>query len=282
MIVKFHHAPNGFKGFIPSKENHFSALSKVPGIYIYGLRLEIEINGKTEKKFVPICVGETDNLERRLFKEHYKKIAKDNGNKELWDFSLPVFSPYYIYCLYSDMLYYDIHNNIKSGTGKIKETPQHLKKLSQINKLIYFQNSNYFHQKLGLNSILKVDRNYSNSFDYLRTLSAELPSSQANDALALSKKILNTLAQFKANFYFIYATDKDVKNGEEGFSFNKISDRHNIEIATKNALKTIGIFTTADSRRGKYVSATIDLTAVQNELINVRHDEYDKPLIINI
>ena len=289
MIVKFHHPPvpnstNPFNNFDPSNPKHYPT---GPGIYIYGLRLEIEINGKTKKKFVPIYVGETDNLERRLSNEHYKKIAKGNGNKELWDFSLPIFSPYYIYCLYSDMLYYDIHNNIKSGKGKIKEPPEHIKKLSQINKVIYFQNSNYFRQKFGLDSLEKVDRNYYQACDYLKSLSAELPSSLADDALALSNKILKTLTQFKADFYFIFATDKDVMNSKKNFSFQKLSDRLSIEVASKKALKTIGICTTADSERGEQINSSIDLSIVQDDLINLGghnygYPNYNNPLSINI
>ena len=91
MTVTFKHPPvptlenpdvlslDPFNEFNPANELHYPTKA---GVYIYGLRVEVEGQGR---KFVPLCVGEAGDLRERLFKDHYCTL-KTNGNnhKELF------------------------------------------------------------------------------------------------------------------------------------------------------------------------------------------------------
>ncbi len=66
MRVVFHHPPtnsqNPFNDFVPSNIDHYPNCS---GIYIYGLKLVVD----GVKKFVPMYVGISDNLQKRLYQK---------------------------------------------------------------------------------------------------------------------------------------------------------------------------------------------------------------------
>jgi hypothetical protein len=55
---------NPFIDFNPSNPNHYP---QGAGVYISGIRVVID----GEINFVPICVGETKDLKKRLFEDHF-------------------------------------------------------------------------------------------------------------------------------------------------------------------------------------------------------------------
>ncbi len=246
---------NTFLDFDPNNPNHYP---KVAGVYIYGIKIKVD----NELKFVPICVGESLNLRKRLFNDHYQgKFVKNyqniiNGtnqkikeNKELWNFSLPEITILQVAHLYCDMRIYNIMRNERNRTSN-----QFLVRLNALRNLIYFQNENFFKIKHGL----LFQPNHSN-------LSA---SEAALKYSGSSMMIEETLKNFCKNFYFVYADDIDI----EDYSFSNVEDRLNVEVKLKDFLgNNFGIYTTADSnRKGRDFYVNFDFTAIENELIKLR------------
>jgi hypothetical protein len=84
-----------------------------------------------------------------------------------------------------------------------------------------------------------------------------------NDIIQHISKILLSLNCFRDSFYFVYA----IKS--EGINLLNMHDRESAEKATKKLLKSIKLYTTADARKGKEMPIQIDLTEIQDELVNV-------------
>lgn len=294
MIVTFHHPPKGFTGFDPSNPQHYNFLKGVPGIYIYGLRLEIDNQGK---KFVPLYVGIAKDLKDRLYNGHYKKYKSGGkGVKDLWDFSQNSFTTYKIYSIYSDMFYYDYINNYRKSKPKYRESQAYMEELKEIRNLLFFQNLNYFNVKFGSGySNTKVDIDQSQINDYFKE----------NEH---TKNILLTKCKFDKDFYFVYANLYDEthisiepkhslnigypnfrnpnnygakNNKDDGYLFSE-----RVEKSVKSVLNQIGIHTTAKAE-GKNAEMEIDFTKIQDNLINVGKHPFGVPykpnsLIINI
>lgn len=267
MTIQFQHPINGFTNFNPSDVNHYSNLN-LPGIYIYGLRLELIINGKTEIKFVPMAVGETDNLKRRLFSEHYSLLST-NGNspKEIFNWAS-------ISCL-NDLIdvYADMSNYKQSKTAHN----------STLKNLIWYNDSVFFDNKLNL-SLFKSK--YISGTGVLKSIgqNGDLDSIFFNnkrlyEALKMKIDILLTKEMFVNNFYFIYATDNNI-NKKNNFSLNLSTNRLSVEKIVKNLLVKISLFTTADSRRGNIIPLSLDLSCIQNDLINLTEKPFNNPLLL--
>ncbi len=267
MIIKFQNPLNGFTNFNPADVNHYSNLN-LPGIYIYGLRLEIIINGKMERKFVPMAVGETDNLKRRLFSEHYSLLST-NGNspKEIFNWAS-------IHCL-NDLIdvYTDMSNYKQSKTAHN----------STLKNLVWYNDSLFFDNKLNLSL---YESKYISGTGVLKSIgqNGDLDSIFFNNnrlygALKMKTDIILTKEMFVNNFYFIYATENNI-NEKNDFSLNVSSNRLSVEKTIKNLLMKISIFTTADSRRGSNIILTLDLSYIQNDLINLTGKPFINPLIL--
>ncbi len=246
---------NPFLDFDPNNPNHYP---KVAGVYIYGIKIKVD----NELKFVPICVGESLNLRKRLFNDHYQeKFVKNYQNiingtnqsikekKELWNFSLAQMTILQVAHLYCDMRIYNIMRNERNRTSK-----QFLARLNELKNLIYFQNENFFNIKYGL----IFQSNQSN-------LSA---SEAANNYSESALVIKETVKNFCEKFYFVYADDLKL----EGHSFSNREDRLNVEVKLKDFLgDNYGIYTTADSnRKGRDYDVHFDFTAIENELVQLR------------
>ena len=91
--------------------------------------------------------------------------------------------------------------------------------------------------------------------------------------------IILTKEMFVNNFYFIFATDDNIIKTND-FSLNENSNRLSVEKTTKNILENINIFTTADSRRGSIIPLSLDLSCIQNDLINLTGKPFINPLIL--
>lgn len=267
MKIQFQHPSNGFANFNPSDDSHYSNLN-LPGIYIYGLRLEFIINGKTERKFVPMAVGETDNLKRRLFSEHYS-LLNTNGNslKEIFNWS-SVRSLNDLKDVYSDMSNYKQSKTLHNSTLK---------------NLIWYNDSEFYDNKFKL-SLHKSK--YVSGTGVLKSIgqngdldSIFLNNNRLYQALKMKTDIILTKEIFVNNFYFIYATEENIIQTDK-FSLNIRSNRLNVEKTIKNLLIKINIFTTADSRRGSLISLSLDLSCIQNELINLTDKPFINPLIL--
>lgn len=275
MKVKFNHPPTGtsnpFWDFDPTNQRHYP--QKTKGVYIYGLRLIV--NG--EYKFVPIVVGEGD-LFKRLYKDHYlgkfknpysnlicSSKLKIGDRKELWNFSNFVNSHFDLQLKYHQILDYDFN------------TKDRFKFASKWPELIYFQDFRFYENKISPPFTIQNDIDIVNAVIELKN---RFPYN--NMAMEYTWKIITTLANFRKHFYFVYA---DVNN-QEHVSINSIDQillseskaklTEHIEHATKKALQTININTSAkDINRN--IKIGIDLSEIENELVNVGEHTYGFP-----
>ncbi|RAR73758.1 hypothetical protein [Flavobacterium aciduliphilum] len=267
MTIQFQHPSNGFINFNPSDVNHYSNLN-LPGVYIYGLRLEFIINRKLERKFVPMAVGETDNLKRRLFFEHYSLLSTNgNSSKEIFNWA-SIRSLNDLMEVYTDMSNYKQSKTAHNSTLK---------------NLIWYNDSVFFDNKLNL-SLYKSK--YISGTGVLKSIgqNGDLDSIFLNnirlyEALKMKTDIILTKEIFVNNFYFIYATDGNIIK-RDNFSFNVSSNRLSVEKTSKQLLTNINIFTTADSRRGSIIPLSLDLSCIQNDLINLTGKPFINPLIL--
>ncbi len=323
MTVTFHHPPvphstNPFVDFNPTNPAHYPDGN---GVYIYGLRLNIkegeeQLNGnlyKTKKlienekdwKFVPLYTGiayaKEFSLRNRLYKEHYIESGTGGkSKKEMFDFSLDEFTYGDIISRYSDMGYYDLF--LKERASKLNKYGK-LEKINKIRHLIWFQNLVFYFKRFNVPSpLIKHDKNqwetiapngeFANNFDY-----SIYPSSFETSIDNIRELIIATKARFNDHFYFVYAQFRDVngsiietdikekanhdlwkkyKNDDETFL-------NGIEHATKKALKKLFINTTADSNGKTKAEIIIDLSKVQDKLVNLvnpNYTPYTNPLII--
>lgn len=246
---------NPFIDFDPNNSEHYP---KVPLVYIYGIKVEVD----NQIKFLPVCVGESDNLPNRLFKDHYHgKFVKNfqniiNGTnkkiterKELWDFSMAQMTILQVAHLYDDMRIYNIMRNETNRTSN-----QFLVRLTKLKNLIYFQNENFFNIKHNL----IFQTNHSN-----------LSSSEAALKYSGSSVVIKeTLENFCDNFYFVYSDDL----GMEEYSLLNREDRLNVEVKLKDFLgDKFGIYTTADSNsKGRDFDVDFDFSEIENELVKLR------------
>ena len=287
MEIEFNHPPTGtidpFNKFNPKESAHYpvgnAEIIPAAGIYIYGLKLKMD---KIER-FAPLYVGISNNLKNRLFNHHYSKTIKGNGNKDLWSFLKGYYSLKEIHKRYNEMFYYDyINNNRKSNINRVSEV--YMKELNMLKHLIYFQNKNYFNLKYNL----PFEENLSDS-------EREINHSAAMNIFPyIRSDITKMISIFEKNFYYVYARmDKHVKIDQNDSLrknyplFNDInhfgSKREKadgyklaelIEGGTKKALNLIGLHTTAKAE-GKIIDMDIDLSKIQNELINLGEHSYN-------
>jgi hypothetical protein len=290
MKITLHHPPvskliNPLEDLHPWNEVHYPPKDE-QGIYIYGIRTQVD----GIIKFVPIVVGESGNLRERLYNQHYLgkfatplnrlfgDLIKAPGDpKEIWDFYKNDFKLAEIKEIYKDASLYD--KKLPKGTSKVKH-------VAKLDKLIFFQDETFFYLKHGMSppkaiSNIKIEE----SVPYLFSLVAQtphIPITQLNSINQHISRIINTLVNFKSNFYYVYASTNN--NSED---VNKIlSDeptRKKLEYEIKKKLKLIGIHTTAKASKIKKSSQfnidvskiNIDLSRVQDELVNVGSNGYN-------
>lgn len=272
MKITFQHPSTGTANplidFDPSNEKHYP---ETKGIYINGLRLKI--NGIM--KFVPIYVGIAfdDSLRNRLYNHHYKKYKTcgkgvGKGNKDIWDFS-SVTSLSDLFEIYAEMYYYDNINNYNHGI--IRTSEEYIRALLSLKHLLFFQNRNYFVMKAG------------RAFQNLDKSERELNHCDAiAEGFDLDGKLQRIKAVYDKNFYCVFCPIEDIlpqieeKENKELFaSYTSLSAQlERIERAVKRALNIIGIHTTAKAE-GEFLDMNIDLTNIQNELVNLGGHSYN-------
>ncbi len=255
-----------FLDFQPNNPNHYP---KGPGIYIYGLRLNISINNGFSKVFAPIAVGETTDLKKRLLNEHYNSlITNGNNKKELfsWDIANNVSS---LIDIYTDMQNYKQSNVCHNAT---------------LNSLIWYNHPDFFNIRLRL--CKPTDSNYISGSGQLKSIkmNGDLDLIDSNNkgyskAHELKHQILKTKELFVNNFYFIFFNDNSIEDNMANISCKNIEDRHSLEKTIKVNFNKIGIYTTADSRRGSIMPMRIDLTNLENTLINLGKHSYGMPYV---
>jgi hypothetical protein len=179
MNVQFKHPSNGFMNFNPSDINHYSNLN-LPGIYIYGLRQNIKgIQGKT---FIPLYVGITKNLKKRLYDDHFLQESwpgKKSSKKEIFDFSNEDYSLEAIADRYRDMLVYDLVTNYKGQQRPI---------ISYLKHLVWFQDLTFYHEKIGAN-IFPLPRTNSNHLDsYKNGLLSSMKNNSLNEIITKAER----------------------------------------------------------------------------------------------
>jgi hypothetical protein len=279
MEVTFKHPPvidtagnlslDPFKDFDPSKKEHYP--EEKLGIYINGIRLRIN----NIEKFVPVYVGIVyeDSLANRLFNHHYNKYKScvgtyGKGNKDLWDFS-SVSSLADLSNMYVEMYYYDYVNNYRKGVNRTSE--KYLRELLNLKYLLYFQNKNYFVMQAG------------GVYTDLETKDREINHCDAIN-LGFDKygKIKNTKNLYETSFYYVYCSYEDILKKLQDKNNNNMFLTYNtpklllerIELSTKNALNCIGLNTTSKAE-GECLDLDINLTALQNELVNLGAHAYN-------
>ena len=281
MRVVFHHPPtnsqNPFNDFDPSNIDHYPNCS---GIYIYGLKLVVD----GVKKFVPMYVGISDNLQKRLCQHYKEERSGGKSKKELFDFSKSSYSLKEIRDRYNDMLIYDV------ATNRRNRIQQPL--VFNLPYLVYFQSSCIYNYKFSLPAI--GDVNHVEGIQHLRIFS------QNKAAQICANNIEKTKVQFDNDFYFVYSClhndDHVVVDGglNEAFKNFKVigagqSLAERIELSTKLALNTIGIHTTAIAKSKHYQPMTLDFSKIQSQLVNMgshpfndNTGNYVNPLTIQI
>lgn len=222
-------------------------------------------------------VGESDDLQKRLFSDHYlRKFSnpfhlllgtpnKTSGDlKEIWDFSKEVYSTNDINLIYNDLHVYDA----------IKTQPKYAKAAS-LKHLLFFQDARFFNTKHGIPGLSsKSNKKIEESFYYLMKLGGSCSPSQLLTIGQNAAHLLLTLRNFTNNFYFLYTAEN---SENKDFYLSKAANRKHAEYVTKQKLQLIDIYTTASAKPHAGPSLTINLDRVKNELINTGTHKYNTP-----
>jgi len=273
MSLIFNHPPIGtaspLTDFEPENPNHYP-MKGANGVYIYGLRAKA--NGVL--KFIPIVVGE-GNLHQRLYKDHYKgkflnainnltscyEKGISSSTKEIWDFSKKTYDIKALSNIYTDMKTY---NGFLGARSKLRS-------IVGLKSLLYFQDIDFYNIRHGLP--LSYGPNIRSEQAVLLLAERILLASKCFDAkinqtvkCAIKTncmRLILTLQNFVENFYYVYAVDESYLDDGK--------NRKSAEYRTFEALASLGINTTADSRLkgNKNYSPSIDLSKVQSDLVNL-------------
>jgi hypothetical protein len=265
--IIFNHPPvaNPFVNFDPSNKEHYPDENQI-GVYILGIKAKVD----DELKFIPLVVGE-GKLRNRLYKDHYLskfvtplinlaegKFKKIKEKKEIWNFSNSSYKKSELKRIYAEMHTYDKLPRI----GKKEKTS--ITKISGLRNLLYFQNKNFFNCRFGDFRNEHINLQSDEAILYLSELLND--KKYVNNHLDIQKNMFElvlTLKNLCDNFYYVYS-NHDILNRTN-------SNRHFVEVKTKEELNKKGIYTTADSNRpgteSNITELTIDFSKIQNELI---------------
>lgn len=272
----------------------FSHVPDEAGVYIYGLK--ICVGGVF--KFVPLYVGDDkSNIQTRITEHYTGMYHLGSSKKELFKI-LQKMSQNEIKSLYDDMAYYDSFGKGNASDGK--GNPLDVRRLS-INSLIWFNNAKFFDIKLNLAENTSKYLTPSGHLASIYPKKGDLDVIARPRALVLKKRIENVKNLFTTNFHFVYTTYNQInpissitipalEKGEDKKKHTaKLNNQKKLmlsdaESATKSALKKIGIHTTADAKKKLSQKMVIDLSQIQNDLVNLVPipNNYIKPLIITI
>jgi len=314
MRVVFKHPPTGtanqFVDFDPTNVAHYPPVG-MKGIYIYGIKVEIEGIGN---KFVPMYVG-IGNLRTRLQYHYNQNGTIENSKKELFHIRHKM-SINEIEMLYKDMNYY---NNFENVNGK----NIYIRLLANIKSLIWYRFRPFFKHKTGITSthfnapifgIVDIEKGIlTNNVSGHNTSvmgggDFDLLPLQNTNIENLRHNITETKQNYTDNFYYVFADFKTIINSiaEEDLINSVMPELPNlmlvppyigmtwenggkflterVEYATKIALNKIGIYTTADAKK-PLIPMEIDLSNVQDVLVDMGSNlvyPYTEPLIISL
>jgi len=304
--IKFLPAPLNANGTINYYHN---SLKGKPGVYIIGIKTSInrpsqfDESGKniSEKiyRFLPLYVGKSENMAKRI--RGHKDIDSTKGelnyNKELFDLDIRG---------NSEILYNSIKRLMdlrpKRGHTGGNKTPfksvpnckkcnieiqmfEILKK--ENNSLVWFPNPAFFNINIDSPSFSSI-YNFHHAGHYTHKISIEedllhTVTHNLSDKISTAKQIISD------NFWFAYYI---LEPGSKIIEFIKNENPklkneqkiitktlHCIEDNTFAALNDIGISTYAKATTNKK-HFIIDLSAIQNELVNMTSAPFKKPLKI--
>ena len=326
MRVVFKHpfvpgSKNPFVDFCPSNAAHYPP-TEMKGIYIYGVKVEIEGVGE---KFVPQYVG-TGNLYDCLYKRHYC-TNRNEGNSLKGLFYLSKKMSYSeLNYLYKECQKFDEYLGIK-GKNDFLEV------FANLDNLIWYRYRPFFKYKLGINTDYfdnRIDKFCSggkekllnnvkgqnitvmNGGDFDMLLNYVNNNHKLNIE-SLREKIISTKKVYSEKFYYLYADYEDIINSINNDDFiikylesiyktksidlnewknegTKLIER--AEYATKTALQQINIYTTAKAIK-PIISMKIDFSNIYKELVNLNsidtnscyldeHNDFKSKLLIEV
>lgn len=268
--IKFLPAPLNANGTIDYND---SALKGKNGVYIAGVKIEVnDFDNPIVKasKFCPLIIGETKNLSYRLkghqdLNSHTQSYGELNSFKEIWDLEK------------SPTIFYkgiEIWNQIWKTSRKKKSDPHRLLKLKELfdeielnadKCLLWFPNPHFFDlyfSKINL-MINPVSINW-----HLNTLQNILNYDNlfSVDSGILIGKINRVKLIIEKNFYFAYALVEDKSQLKNIENFVNEKFRYDLKLPT---------YAGSDKPTEKYF---IDLSAIQNELVNMTSAPFKTPL----
>lgn len=288
MTIRFHHPTTGTSNplidFEPWNPLHYPKKIEA-GLYIYGIRAKVD--GKL--KFIPLVVGESKDLRKRLFEDHYTgKYVKAFENliygrnrsisekKEIWNFSKWRYELPELRLIYGDMAVY-------SGLPALgRALPPFLIAIAALDHLLYFQNNDFYNYRFGLTEPITNIRS-DEAVRLLMEKSGDPTYAAVKTLMQLNAvNLILALKNFNENFYYVYASQNNQLESENRLELQKLlmSDRgrKGSEHQLKDKLNNIQIHTTADSKNIKYSgSLQFDLSKIQTELVNVGGHSYNDP-----
>lgn len=268
-------APSGELQYDPKKS--LKGVPDAPGVYIWGMK--VKVNGKDY--FAPWCVGE-GQLRTRLF-DHYNRMT-GSSNEELFDFSAASFSRADIQRLYHSMCVYDAIVNHAPKKRRGHHASVKLPRAVVVPDLIFWNDRHFIPLRFGQTPAGPSGIGCDSSFAIQQLRSIGTPYAQQ-----AIRRIQQCKQNFTCGFHFLYwehpetwFLTKDAKSAfgdlKQLLASNKENDQRiasarkrafkpateAFEYATKDALKSIGIFTTAEAKlengkNGGYPAVTIEL-----------------------
>jgi len=265
--------------------NYLKKLPKVPGVYVYGIK--VNINGID--KFMPLYVGIRNDIKSRLTYHYEQNGILGNGRKELFDI-LSIHSTADAIRISNDI---GVYNSL-SGLNPLR---------IGISSLIWFGNPIFFDLKLKLPAGTSKFRSGEGHQSSVK-IGGDLDLIGTNNSANLKSQIQGVKNLYTDKFYHAFITldsivaeilkDSQHPQFENAVNYNKNKqytiNRKNgpgkdlcelIENTLKNRLSNISINTSAKST-GKMlpIADTFDLSFIQNDLINLTGKPFINPLIL--
>jgi len=245
-------------------------------VYIYGVLNDVD----GEQKFIPLNVGETTKGINRL-NQHFNSLVSKKYRKEIFNLEKSTYILQEIISIYSDMLIYDRFRLSNHKKGKNQAFSNHFPILmSAIESLLYFQDMAFYDTKTNSNTNSSFSLHGNKDIDDALILLNQIGNPIHQQ---IANKLQHTIKNITANFYFIYA-DEYLDDEGQLHSINPADTKH-FEALTKKALSNIGIHTTSPCDSSDLKNEHIDLSCIQNILINVGNhcygcQKYIQPLVI--
>lgn len=265
-----------FKGpsdmFNPLSRGAFNEVPATPGVYIVGVKIHVDdFDGKRTPKFCPLYVGEAGNLLGRIRNDHWRYGGGYlNTCKELFDLQQNISE------IYHDILIWNTNWANRKNKELLKVPLFNL--ISKKNKrtLIWFNCKEFFNDYFGIS-----DSNYEECYmGHESSIRYDLPSIAslrpgiAAGVTGLINDISTTKRIIFENFFYAYCEEALWRQ-----QYPKLT-KTNVEGATKAALSLKKIYTYSEASNFRGIN--IDLSKIQNNLVNLTGAPFEAPLIIPV